>query len=98
MKQCIAYIRPKPGFSPKRQRQEMQRYADSKGLEVVEWFIEQRRSALQDRPVFRRMLRAVSSGRASIIISDSRDRFSRKFSEWTEIANLTDRGAEFHFV
>ncbi len=98
MKSCFAYIRPKADEDISDQRRSLQHYATRHSLEIIHWFEERPRSAYGHRPEFRKMLRALTARKASIALTDARERFSRNLMEWAEISELANRGIEFRFA
>jgi DNA invertase Pin-like site-specific DNA recombinase len=99
MNKSFAYIRPRAGTSLARQRRALVSYALRNGLEITKWFQEKDRSACKSRPVFRRMMKDLRSGKAMGIISDNLERFSRNLREWAEISLLISHcNIEIHFA
>src|SRR5262249_2821444 len=98
MSKYFAYIRPKQDIAISVMRREIQRYAKRNRLDIAEWFQEGYRSAAEPRPVFRRVLKHLKAGKASGVITDSLERFTRNVMEMVELRELADHGVDFHFV
>ena len=94
----FAYIRPKQDVPLYQQFREIERYAERHHLQIIRWFVEESGvSAMKPRPVFSRLLRELKAGKASNVVTDRRDRFSRNVSEWPKLGELANAGIRFHF-
>ena len=94
----FAYIRPKQGVSLDQQIREIERYSGRHRLQISQWFIEDGgRSAIGPRPVFSRMIRGLKAKKAFAVLTDTRDRFTRAVSDWTQLSELAEAGVRFYF-
>ena len=85
------------GVSLEVQRDAISAYAQKHKLEVVEWFSETQTAAKRGRPVFSRMMKALTKHKVNGLILHRIDRGSRNLKDWSDIADLTDLGLQVHF-
>jgi DNA invertase Pin-like site-specific DNA recombinase len=68
-------------------------YAAHNRLAITKWFQETSHSSFHARPEFHRMLRDLKAGKASGVITESHERFTRKLTEWVDFLSL---GVQLH--
>ena len=101
---CFAYVRVSTAkqrehsVSLEAQREAIERYAHRNGLVVTEWFSESQTAAKRGRKEFDRMLRLLRKGKAGGVIVHKIDRSARNLKDWTDFAELSDRGVTVHFA
>ena len=88
MIKCVSYLRVSDksqisgtGFS--RQKQNIQKYAEKNGYEVVDWYQEEGISGttdLEDRPAFTRMIQRIFKNGVKTILIESMDRLARQYT------------------
>lgn len=86
------------GVSLMEQRDAISRYAERNRLPIDTWLQEMETAAKQGRPVFNQALKLLRSGMARGIILHKLDRGARNLRDWAAIGELSDQGAEIHFV
>lgn len=104
MKKYFAYVRVstvrqgEKGSSLQEQRAAIESYARRNNLAIAEWYEEMETAAKQGRPLFSKLLRALSVGRANGVIIHKIDRSARNLRDWAALGELHDRGIELHFA
>jgi site-specific DNA recombinase len=86
------------GVSLSEQRDAILRYAERQQLSVTTWLEETETAAKQGRPVFMQAMKMLRSGKTQGIILHKLDRGARNLRDWVAIGELSDQGAEIHFV
>lgn len=86
------------GVSLEAQREAISRYANSRGLDIVEWIEDQESAAKQGRTGFGRMVGLLKRGKASGFICHKLDRSVRNIYDWSAIHQLVDSGFDIHFA
>jgi DNA invertase Pin-like site-specific DNA recombinase len=86
------------GVSLTEQRDAILRYADRNQLPISLWLEEKESAAKQGRPIFTKALKLLRTGEARGIILHKLDRGARNLRDWVAIGELSDQGAEIHFV
>src|SRR5205085_2174920 len=86
------------GVSLSEQKWAIEHYAQQNQLSVTEWFEEQETAAKKGRPVFSKMMRLLTSGKASGVIIHKIDRSARNLKDWADLQELSEKGVEVHFA
>lgn len=86
------------GVSLEVQRNEAERLARQKGVEITRVFSEMETAAKQGRPIFLRMMKELRAGEADGLILHKIDRGARNLREWSDITDLIELGVTVHFV
>ena len=86
------------GVSLTEQREAIERYARSHGLQISRWFEERESASQQGRPEFAEMLRLLRRGTAQGVIIHKIDRSARNLEDWADVGKLVDAGVEIHFA
>ncbi|MES2188726.1 MAG: recombinase family protein [Pseudomonadota bacterium] len=101
---CYAYIRTSTikqgteGVSLEAQHDAITAYAARHKLTIVEWFSETQTAAKRGRPVFSKMMKALSKRKVDGLILHRIDRGSRNLKDWSDISDLSDIGLQVHFA
>jgi site-specific DNA recombinase len=104
MQGYIGYIRVSTvkqgtkGVSLQEQRDAILRYAERNNFAISTWFEEMETAAKQGRPIFARALKLLRTGKVRGMILHKLDRGARNLRDWAAIGELSDQGAEIHFV
>ncbi len=104
MKHFFGYIRVSTikqgerGSSLQEQRSAIEAYAHRHGLAISQWFEEKETAAKRGRRLFTRMLAALEAGGADGVIMHKIDRSARNLRDWSDLAELIDRGTSVHFA
>jgi len=86
------------GVSLVEQREAILRYSERNGLSITTWLQEMVTAAKQGRPAFNTALKMLRERSAQGIIMHKLDRGARNLKDWVTIGDLSDAGAEIHFV
>lgn len=86
------------GVSLQEQKDAIVRYAQRNHFHVAVWLQEHETAAKLGRPVFNQALKLLRTGKADGIILHKLDRGARNLKDWAAIGELSDQGAEVHFV
>lgn len=104
MNKYFAYIRVstarqgEQGVSLQEQKDAIERYAQSRQLEIADWFEERMTAAKGGRPVFSEMLKLLKKGRAQGVVIHKIDRSARNLKDWSNLGEMIDQGIEVHFA
>jgi site-specific DNA recombinase len=104
MKTYFAYVRVstarqgEKGSSLQEQRAAIESYARRNNLAIAEWYEEMETAAKQGRPLFSKLLKALSQGRAHGVVIHKIDRSARNLRDWAALGELNDCGVELHFA
>ena len=101
MKPCFGYVRVSTlkqgeGVSLEAQKEAIERFAASNGIEITRWYEEKVTAAKSGRPEFNAMLKALRKGRAAGVVMHKIDRSARNFRDWATIGELADAGIDVH--
>ena len=80
------------------QREQAERFAQLRGLQIKQLFSEMETAAKQGRPLFSSMMKALRAGEAEGLILHKIDRGARNLREWSDITDLIELGIKVHFV
>ncbi|MBL7789369.1 MAG: recombinase family protein [Chitinophagales bacterium] len=99
MKNIYAYIRVSTvkqgdGVSLEVQKRDIERFAQQKNLNIVEWFEEQKSASKGFRPKFNQMIEQLYSKKADGFVAHKIDRMMRNRHDWAIINELIDEGCE----
>lgn len=86
------------GVSLEVQRDQAERLARQKGVEISKVFSEMETAAKQGRPVFTQMIKELRAGAAEGLILHKIDRGARNLREWSDITDLIELGKPVLFV
>lgn len=84
----------KHGFSIEAQKEGLQEYADKKGYIIVEWYIDEGKSARKNkskRKEFLRLIEDAQQGKFEMIIFKCIDRWFRNISEYYQAQDILDK-------
>lgn len=101
---CFIYARvstkeqEQEGYSIDAQLMLLRRYVESKGLIVVQEFVEAESASKTGRPAFAKMLKGLRDGYAGCIVVEKTDRLTRSIRDYSTIQELIDSGVEVHTV
>lgn len=103
MKKVYGYIRVSTvkqgkGVSPDEQKDAIERYAEKRELEVIEWFEEEKTAAKQGRPLFNKMMKLLKAKKANGVIMHKIDRGTRNLKDWVALQDMMASGIELHFA
>lgn len=104
MKRLYGYIRVSTakqgvhGVSLQEQRDAILRYAEKRGVQIVEWYEERQTAAKRGRPIFTTMLKNLRKGKADGVVIHKIDRSARNLRDWADIGELIDAGIDVHFA
>ncbi|MEX0921427.1 MAG: recombinase family protein [Rhodovibrionaceae bacterium] len=104
MKEYFAYVRVstarqgEKGTSLEEQRAAIKEYAARQGLKIKAWYEEKETAAKGGRPLFLSLLKALSQGKATGVITHRIDRSARNLKDWADLGVLIDQGLEVHFA
>lgn len=103
MKHYFGYVRvsdpkQKTGVSPDVQRSDIEVFARSRGIEIVEWFMEVQTAAKTGRSVFAKMFARLEKGDAEGVVFHKIDRSARNLDDWNMVGKLFDRGIDVQFA
>ena len=101
MKPCYGYIRVSTvrqgdGASLEAQKDAITGFASQNDLTIIKWFEEQETASKTGRPVFEAMLRDLRKGAADGLVIHKTDRFSRNYTDWAKIEEITKQGVKFY--
>ena len=94
----ISDNKQKKGVSLKEQKSDISRFAQSRGIDIVRWFVEVRTAAKTGRPVFDGMLAQLKKGDANGLIMHKIDRSARNLEDWLVVGKLIDSGIDVQFA
>lgn len=99
MKNIYAYIRVSTvkqgdGVSLEVQKKDIERFAQQKNLNIVEWFEERKSASKGLRPQFNRMIENLYNQEADGFVAHKIDRMMRNRHDWAIINELIDEGCE----
>lgn len=86
------------GVSLPEQKEAIERYARSRGLEITRWFEERETASHTGRPAFTQMLHLLRLGKVQGVIIHKIDRSARNLEDWALVGKLADTGVEVHFA
>jgi site-specific DNA recombinase len=97
MKNIYGYIRVSTkkqgdGVSLEVQKRDIINFAQNKGLDIVEWFEEQKSASKGYRPEFNRMIEMLYNKKADGFVAHKIDRMMRNRHDWAIINELMDEG------
>lgn len=101
---CYAYIRTSTikqgteGVSLEAQHDAIAAYALRHKITIVEWFSETQTAAKKGRPIFSKMMKALSRRKVDGLVLHRIDRGSRNLKDWSDISDLSDMGLQIHFA
>lgn len=77
------------GVSLQEQQRAISKYAENQGLQITDWFEEQRSAAKRGRPVFDQMMKKLASGDVGLLLHKV-DRGARNLRDWASIGEAID--------
>lgn len=93
----VSSERQTEGMSLEEQTRQVKLYAERKGLDVVQEFVEVDSASELNRPVFTEMISKIDANVAGVIFH-SIDRSARNLYDQSKIYTLIQNGHDFHFV